>query len=66
MTQPRLSNLSLMFIENDTLENIDFNDIIHDFVRRNVEKHLCDVVPVIGVPVLLFCLKCGGVTHYPW
>jgi hypothetical protein len=63
-TQPRLNSLSFMCIENDILENIDFNDIIHDFASRNVEKQLCNVVPVIGVPVLLVFLKCDGVTHY--
>jgi hypothetical protein len=31
MTQPRFNNLSLMEIENYILENIDFDDIIHDF-----------------------------------
>jgi hypothetical protein len=29
--QSRLNNLSLMCTENYILENIDFNDIIHDF-----------------------------------
>jgi hypothetical protein len=38
MTQPRLNNLSLMCTENDMLENIDFNDIIHDFATSKCRK----------------------------
>jgi hypothetical protein len=38
MTQPRLNNLSLMCIENYILENIDFNDIIHDFAMSKCRK----------------------------
>jgi hypothetical protein len=38
MTQPRLTNLSLMCIENYILENIDFNDIIHDFATSKCRK----------------------------
>jgi hypothetical protein len=34
--------------------------------RRNVEKHVCDVVPVIGVPALLVLFEMLCVTHYPW
>jgi hypothetical protein len=73
MTKPRLNNSSLMCIENDILENIDFNDIIHEFSTSKCRKHLCNLVPVIGVVlevvvvvVVVFFLKCGGVTHYPW
>jgi hypothetical protein len=38
MTQPCLNNLSLMCIESDILENIDFNDIIHDFATLRCTK----------------------------
>jgi hypothetical protein len=38
MTQPRLNNWSLMCIENGILENIYFNDIIHDFVTSKCRK----------------------------
>jgi hypothetical protein len=38
MTQPRLNNSSLMCTENDNLENIDFNGIIHDFVTSKCRK----------------------------
>jgi hypothetical protein len=39
MTQPRLNNENLMCIENDVLENIDFNDIIHDFATLKCRKN---------------------------
>jgi hypothetical protein len=42
-----------MCIENGILENIDFNDIIHYFATSKCRKHQCNVVPVIGVPILL-------------
>jgi hypothetical protein len=38
MTQPRLNNLSLICIENGTVENIDFNYIIHDFATSKCIK----------------------------
>jgi hypothetical protein len=38
ITQPRLTNLSLMCVENDILENIDFNDIIHDIAKSKCRK----------------------------
>jgi hypothetical protein len=38
MTQPQLNNLSLMCIENDILENIDSDDIIHDFATSKFRK----------------------------
>jgi hypothetical protein len=38
MTQPCLNNLSLTGIENDISENIDFNDIIHDFATSKCRK----------------------------
>jgi hypothetical protein len=38
MTQPCLNNLSLMCIENDILENIDFDDIIRDFATSKCRK----------------------------
>jgi hypothetical protein len=43
----------LSCIENDILENIDLMISIMILPRRNVEKHLCNVVPIIGAPVLL-------------
>jgi hypothetical protein len=36
MTQPRLINLSLMSIENDILENIDFNISFMILARQNI------------------------------
>jgi hypothetical protein len=38
MKQPSLNNLSLMCIEIDILENIDFYCIIHDFARPKCIK----------------------------
>jgi hypothetical protein len=38
MTQPRINNLSLMCTENDILENIDFNNIIHDLATSKCRK----------------------------
>jgi hypothetical protein len=38
MPQPRLNNLSLLCIENDILENIDFNYINHDFATSKCIK----------------------------
>jgi hypothetical protein len=38
MTQPPLTNLSLMCTENDISENVDFNDIIHDFATSKCRK----------------------------
>jgi hypothetical protein len=38
MTQPCFNNLRLMCIENDILENIDFNYIIHDFATSKCRK----------------------------
>jgi hypothetical protein len=66
MTQPRLNNLSLICIENDILENIDFNDIIHDFSTSKCREHLCNVVPVIGVPALLILFEMWWCDTYPW
>jgi hypothetical protein len=53
MTQPRLNNFSLMYTENGILENTNFNDSIHDFATSKCRKHICNVVSVVGVPVLL-------------
>lgn len=38
MLQERLSNLSIMCIEKDVLQKIDFRDIIEDFAQQKSRK----------------------------
>jgi hypothetical protein len=45
--------MSMMCIENDILENIDFNDTIMILPRRNVEKHLTCLLLAQSVVVLV-------------
>ncbi|XP_071033099.1 zinc finger MYM-type protein 1-like [Parasteatoda tepidariorum] len=40
MTQERLSHLSIMSIENDVLQKIDFDDVIEDFASQKARKVL--------------------------
>jgi hypothetical protein len=36
MTQERLNALAVIAIESDTLEKIDYEDIIKDFISKNM------------------------------
>ncbi|KAL5818733.1 hypothetical protein ACOSQ3_022638 [Xanthoceras sorbifolium] len=38
MTQDRLNGLALIYIENDMLENIQYDDIIDEFAFRSVSR----------------------------
>ena len=40
MGQDRLSNLKLLSIESDTLMDMSFDDIIHEFARSKARKFL--------------------------
>ena len=39
MSQERLSDLIILSIENDMLENIDVDVIINDFASRNTQRN---------------------------
>jgi hypothetical protein len=38
MTQERLNALTVIAIESDTLEKIDYEDIIEDFISKNAMR----------------------------
>jgi len=40
MTQERLNGLATISIENDILEEINYEDIIEDFISKNMRRML--------------------------
>ena len=38
MSQDRLNSLALIYIENDFLKNIDYEQIINDFTAKNARR----------------------------
>ena len=38
MTQERLNGLAIVAIENDILKNVDYNDLIDDFVSKTIRR----------------------------
>ena len=37
-------NSMLLYVEQEVLSKIDTTKIIHDFARKNLEKHLCTLI----------------------